>query len=162
MGKKYNQHPTAEIRDGGKYYCTYCNKEIPESMQTEWPCTVSVSQPFDSEIEISVWNCQAKVLLKKTINNREEHLPIAEAMQLTPAETTQITQYAEQSVEAVGMINQSGIYPPNDALVKYINDLKLIKAPKVNPQDHGECAACGKEADLTDGFLCETCYRKHE
>jgi len=38
-----------------------------------------------------------------------------------------------------------------------MQDAKVIDA---TPKDHGECALCGKEAELVDGFLCEKCFKK--
>lgn len=109
----------AEVRDG-KFFCTYCGREVPPSLNTDFPCTVSVKQPFDENVQVDVWNCQARVFI--------DGKHIDEVMQITDAEKEEIDRLALESIESVGgTINRSGFYPPSDALVKYVEDLKKIK-----------------------------------
>jgi hypothetical protein len=115
MGKKFYLHPSAEVRDG-KWVCSYCGKELPQNLRTEFPCSVSVKQPFDSEIEVNVWNCEARVVVKGEIVDPDK-LPMRQAIKLV--------RLAVDSVEAFGgAINISGIYPPSDELCSYVEQLR--------------------------------------
>jgi hypothetical protein len=115
MGKKYYVHPSAELRDG-KWVCPYCLKELPQDLCTDFPCSVSVKQPFDSEIEVNVWNCEARVVVKGEIVDPDK-LPMCKAMKLV--------RLAVDSVEASGgAINMSGIYPPSNELCEYVEQLR--------------------------------------
>ena len=115
MGKKYYVHPSAEVREG-KWFCPYCGRELPQDLRTTFPCSLSVKQPFDSEVEVNVWNCQARVVVKGEIVD-VDRLPERQAVKLV--------RLAVDSVEASGgAVNMSGIYPPSNALCEYVEKLR--------------------------------------
>lgn len=121
MGRKFYLHPGAELHEG-RWICNYCGRELPVDergmpvTQVPFPCTTSPPIPFDSEIEISVWNCQATVLINKK--------PIDYDM-LPKRQAQKLERLAVESVErAGGAINWSGIYPPSEKLCQYIDWLK--------------------------------------
>lgn len=120
MGKFY-LHPSATLRNG-KVYCDYCGQELPldekglPTLQTNFPCIVSPPTPFDSEVEINVWNCRAVVFYRGK--------PI-DFSRLPKASRDKLERLALDSVhQAGGAINWSGIYPPSDELCKYVAWLK--------------------------------------
>ena len=121
MGRKFYLHPGAELRNG-RWFCQYCGRELPTDdrgfpiTQTSWPCTVSSPMPFDSEVEISVWNCQATVLVNKEAIDYDK---------LPKRQADKLERLAEESVyKAGGALNWSGIYPPSGELCQYISWLK--------------------------------------
>jgi hypothetical protein len=85
-------------------------------LSRRFPCTVSPETPFDEDVQISVWNCSPTVYYK---DKDVEEWP------LTEPEKDRLYDLAVESVEqAGGAINISGWYPPNEALCKYIAELK--------------------------------------
>jgi len=110
---KYYIHPSATV-EGGKMRCTYCHNVLPDgNLRTAFPCSVSVPQPFDSEVEVDVWNCETRVVFKGDFIDVET-LPHPQANKLT--------RLAEQSVYDAGYgINTSGIYPPSHELCDYVS-----------------------------------------
>ncbi|MEM3895425.1 hypothetical protein [Thermofilum sp.] len=112
---KYYIHPSATVKNG-KWYCTYCGQELPQSLQTSFPCVVSHSIPFDDKITLSVWNCRVNVTF--------DGVDISEFCD--EKEKERLEKLAVESVESVGgAINWSGIYPPSPKLCNYV--LKLAK-----------------------------------
>jgi hypothetical protein len=118
MGRKYYIHGTGELREDGKLYCSICGRELPgNTLKQPFPCTVSHETPFDEDVQISVWNCYPTVLYKRAV--------IEEAWPLTEAEKDKLYDLAVESVEAAGgAINWSGWYPPNEALCRYVEQLR--------------------------------------
>ena len=114
MGKYY-LHPSGELADG-KIICSYCKREMPQDFKTDFPCTVSVKPPFDDEVEVNVWNCQARVVVSGKFVDFEG---------LPSQQGNKLARLAEESVYKAGWgINTSGIYPASDELCKYVSQLK--------------------------------------
>ena len=113
--RKYYLHPTANIEDG-KITCVFCGAELPQSLKTDFPCTVSAKAPFDEKVSVYVWDCMANVYFDN-INIKQF---------CTEQELEKLDRYAIESVyDAGGAINFSGQYPPSDKLVRYV--MRLAK-----------------------------------
>jgi hypothetical protein len=114
---KFFLHPSAFLQEDGKLICQYCGMEIPSDMKTSFPCSESVSAPFDREIEVNVWNCEARLVVGKKLMDLSK---------LRSREAKKLVRLMEKSVYDVGVsMNRSGIYPPSKKLCSYVKSLKL-------------------------------------
>ncbi|MBS7611474.1 hypothetical protein KEJ27_04620 [Candidatus Bathyarchaeota archaeon] len=63
MTYKFYIHPSAVLQNG-KWICVRCGAELPDNtFKTSFPCSISVSTPFDERVSVDVWNCRVRVVV---------------------------------------------------------------------------------------------------
>ena len=134
----YHPGGVVEVGPDGKLVvrCQYCGKLLEPGIFSPEPCTQKTA--WRTEIggwwwEVSVWNCQARLICWKIIDGQD--VPGYWTASEDLAE--ELSRLAEKSVyEAGGAVNISGIYGPSEELERAIlrglrtRKLKVSRKPE--------------------------------
>ena len=120
--KKYYHVSGVFDADKKTVYCSECGAVLDENLLSDVPCTAFVNYVClygEYRFDINVWNCRASLRVYREIGNNIEYCSLDFK---NPEDKSKLEELVYKSVEDVGMINMSGIYPLSDELQAFLEE----------------------------------------